>query len=193
MCDTICCLKKITAILLIGLLAFNWFGYKLVIGYLQKEADRHLESTIDVNDYDESQLIEIKVALDMPYQTNWSDFERHYGEIEMGGKVYSYVKYKVENGYLILKCIPNTEKQAINNADNRIFTANNGLDMEHNAGKKDSPLNSATKNIFSIYDDYSANYNLTLPDYSRNILYSNETSFLTNVSIPVAEQPPESI
>lgn len=187
------CLKKIAAILLIGLLAFNWFGYKLVINYFQKQADRRLESRIDVNDYDESQLIEIKVALDMPYQNNWSSFERNYGEIEIGGKIYTYVKRKVEDGYLILKCIPNTAKQKIKNADYRIFNANNGLDQEHNAGKKDSPLNAVNKSIFSIYDDYSANYNLDHLNYSRSIVLSNGTYFLENVSLPVAEQPPETI
>lgn len=190
---TVFCLKKLTAIFLVGLLSFNWFGYKLVIGYFQKQADRRLESRIDINDYDESQLMEIKVALDMPYQTNWSEFERHYGEIEVGGNIYTYVKRKVEDGFLILKCIPNAAKQKINNADDRIFNTNNGLDQEHNTTKKDAPLNTVNKSIFSIYDDYSANYNLVPLLNSGILLFSAGTHSLENISLPVAEQPPEAI
>jgi hypothetical protein len=182
--------KKIAAISLICLLVFNWYGYRFVTGYFQKKADTQLEAKIDVNDYDESQLVEIRVALDMPYQASSSDFERHYGEIELDGKIYAYVKRKIENGYLVLKCIPNTVKQDIKNADNILFTVNNGLDQEHN-GKNNSPISNIFKSIFSDYDSYSQNY------YFKNVENSNQkplhtgTSFFNSVYIPVSEQPPE--
>ena len=182
--------RKIAAISLICLLVFNWYGYRFVTNYFQKKADTQLEAKIDVNDYDESQLIEIRVALDMPYQVSSSEFERHYGEIELDGKIYAYVKRKIENGYLVLKCIPNTVKQNIKNADNILFTANNGLDQEHN-GKSNSPLSNVFKSIFSDYDDYSQNYNLkNVEDNNQKPLHTG-TSFLHSVCLPVAEQPPE--
>jgi len=169
---------------------FNWYGYRFVTNYLQKKADRQLEARIDVNDYDESQLIEIKVALNMPYQNNWSDFERHYGEIELNGKIYTYVKRKVENGNLILKCIPNKVKQDIKNADNILFTANNGLDQEHN-GKTNSPLNNVVKTFFTDYDDDFLNYNLKpLQDVCKNPSHPG-ASFFNSIPLPVSEQPPE--
>ena len=182
--------RKIAAISLICLLVFNWYGYRFVTGYFQKRADSQLEAKIDVNDYDESQLVEIRVALNIPYQNSSSGFERHYGEIELNGKIYAYVKRKVEDGYLVLKCIPNTVKQDIKNADNILFTANNGLDQEHN-GKSNSPLSNIFKSIFSDYDDYSQNYNL------KNVADDNQkpldtgTSFFNSVYLPVSEQPPE--
>ncbi len=182
--------RKIAAILLICLLAFNWYGYRFVTGYFQKKADTQLEAKIDVNDYDESQLIEIRVALDMPYQVSSSEFERHYGEIELNGNIYAYVKRKIENGYLVLKCIPNTVKQDIKNADNILFTANNGLDQEHN-GKSSSPLGNIFKSIFSDYDDYSQNYNLKNVEDSNQKPLHTGTSFLNSVCLPVSEQPPE--
>jgi len=183
-------LRKIAAILLICLLVFNWYGYRFVTGYFQKKADTQLEAKIDLNDYDESQLMEIRVALDMPYQNSSSEFERHYGEIEINGKIYAYVKRKVEDGYLVLKCIPNTVKQDIKNADNLLFTANNGLDQEHN-GKNNSPLGNIFKSIFSDYDDYSLSYNLkTVADNNQKPLH-RVSSFFNSVCLPVAEQPPE--
>jgi len=184
--------RKIAAILLICLLLFNWYGYRFVTNYLQKKADRQLENRIDIKDYNESQLIEIKVALNMPYQNNSSGFERHYGEIEINGKIYSYVKRKIEDGYLILKCIPNTAKQDIKNADNILFTANNGLDQEHN-GKSNSPLNHVFKSIFGDYDNYSLSYNFKiLVDLHKKSLHS-KPSFLNSITLPVSEQPPEAI
>jgi len=182
--------RKIAAISLICLLVFNWYGYRFVTSYFQKKADSQLEAKIDVNDYDESQLIEIRVALDMPYQASSTEFERHYGEVELNGKVYAYVKRKIENGYLVLKCIPNTVKENIKNADNILFTANNGLDQEHN-GKSSSPLGNIFKSIFSDYDNYSESYNLRdVKDNNQKPLYTG-TSILNSISLPVAEQPPE--
>lgn len=183
-------LRKIAAILLICLLLFNWYGYRFVTNYLKKKADQQLQARIDVNDYAESQLLEIRIPLNMPYQNNSSDFERHYGEIEIGGKLYTYVKRKIEDGYLVLKCIPNTTKQNLKNADNILFTANNGLDQEHN-GKANSPLTSIFKTIFSDYDNYSLNYNLKalVQLYSKSL--PQENFLLKSVILPVSEQPPE--
>ena len=183
-------LRKVAAISLICLLVFNWYGYRFVTNYLQKKADKQLEARIDVNDYYESQLIEIRVPLNMPYQNNSSDFERHYGEIEVNGEIYTYVKRKIEDGVLILKCIPNTEKQNIKNADNILFTANNGLDQEHNA-KNNSPLTNIAKTLLGEYDAEQQNYDLKALQNMINDRAQTEASFLKTVSLPVAEQPPE--
>jgi len=183
-------LKKIAAILLISLLLFNWYGYRFVTNYLQKKADSQLEARLDVNDYVESELIEIRVPLNMPYQNNSSSFERHYGEINLDGKIYSYVKRKVEDGYLILKCIPNDLKQQIEKADNILFTINNGLDQEHN-GKNNSPLNNVSKSFLTDFDDDFLNYNLKALGDVRDNSLSNCASFFKSITLPVSEQPPE--
>jgi hypothetical protein len=185
-------LRKIAAILLLCLLSFNWFGYKFVTNYLQKKADHQLEARIDMRDYDESQLVEIRIALNMPYQNNSAGFERQYGEVELNGKTYAYVKRKVEDGYLVLKCIPNEIKQKIKSADNALFTANNGLDQEHGT-KNNSPLPQVLKSIFTDYDDQSGQYvfaQLVISDQSFSIPASTS---LSAVDLPVAEQPPETL
>jgi len=183
-------LRKIAAILLICLLLFNWYGYRFVTNYLQKKADTQLEARLDVNDYDESQLIELRVELNIPYQYSWSNFERHTGEIELNGKIYAYVKRKIEDGYLVLKCIPNDVKQEIEKADNILFTVNNGLDQEHN-GKNNSPLNSIYKSFFSDYDSDFSNYYLNaLQDISNKSLPA-VSSLFNSIYLPVSEQPPE--
>ena len=47
------------------------------MGIMTKQSDQQLELRLDNNDYDESQLIEVRVALNMPYQNEQADFERH--------------------------------------------------------------------------------------------------------------------
>ena len=184
-------LRKIAAILLICLLLFNWYGYRFVINYLQKKAYNQLESRLDVKDYDESQLIELRVELNIPYQYSWSNFERHSGEIELDGKVYAYVERKVEDGYLVLKCIPNEAKQEIKQAGNVLFTVNNGLDQEHNG--KDQPASKVLKSFSGDYDNHSLSYNLKdLNDMNKGSLQTH-TTFFNSITLPVAEQPPENL
>lgn len=183
-------MKKIAAILLICVLLFNWYGYRFVISYLQKKADGQLEARLDVNDYNEAELLEIRIPLNMPYQNSSSSFERHYGEINLDGKVYTYVKRKVEDGCLVLKCIPNNVKQEIKKAGNVLFTINNGLDQEQN-GKNNSPLSNIFKNIAADFDDDFFNCNLNaVQDITMNSL-RNGSSFFKSISLPVSEQPPE--
>ena len=176
--------------MLICLLLFNWYGYRFIVNYLQNTADKQLEARLDVNDYDESQLIEIKIALNIPYQYSWSNFERHSGEVELNGKMYAYVKRKVEDGYLVLKCIPNNVKQEIRNAGNILFSVNNGLDQEHNS--KDQPASKVLKSFSNDYDDHSFNYNLKDVSNSDNRSLQSNTTFFNSLTLPVAEQPPES-
>jgi len=143
-------LKKIISILLILLLFFNWYGYRFVISLMQKHADQKLETRIDNNDYDESQLTEVRVALNMPYQERYTDFERHYGELNIDGKIYTYVKRKVEGNVLILKCISNQSKQKLGAIKNELAKANSGNETDQPG--KQQQNSSLAKNFWSKYD-----------------------------------------
>lgn len=114
-------MKKLAAILLIGVFFFNWFGFRLLTGFMQHRADQHLEAKLDRNDYDERLLLEMRVPLNMPYQTASSGFERIDGEIEIDGIHYKYVKRKIENGELVLLCLPNQAKMRIQSARDEFF------------------------------------------------------------------------
>ena len=67
---------------------------------------------------------------------------------------------------------------------------NNGLDQEHNG--KEQPVSKVLKSFTSDYDDNSFNYNLKeLYSFNKESLQSNTSSF-NSLTLPVAEQPPES-
>jgi len=184
-------LKKIAAILLIAILFFNWYGYRIVTTILTKDADKQLEVLLDNEQYDESQLIEVRVALNVPYQNDQAEFERHYGEMEVDGKYYTYVKRKIEGGFLVLKCIPNSSKEKIKAAGNDFFKMANGLDDNQPDKKQNS--SSFAKNFWSEYDDRETDYTIDIFSALINKKFLNNTSSLPGIYRPAPAQPPENI
>ncbi|MEO6313798.1 MAG: hypothetical protein ABIU63_08840 [Chitinophagaceae bacterium] len=185
-------MKKIASIILLGLLLFNWCGYRWVINIVQQNADTKLEARLDRNEYDESQLIELKVAVDMPYQTDWADFERFDGEIEVNGIHYKYVKRKIQDGQLVLKCIPNHAKQQLESAKGDLFKITNDIQQDNAAKKSSAPNYTLVKNALGDYDNLqqlniaavhlavsAQSYNLYQPERVANLLHS------------IPEQPPK--
>ena len=128
-------LRRSIAIAFLTLLFFNWYGYRLLSDFLQNRSDIQLEAKLDQNDYDASQLFEIRVPLNLPYHNDWQEFERYNGEIEVNGIHYKYVKRKVEKGEMVLLCLPNNEKQNLLSARDQFFKLVNDL-QQNNSGKK---------------------------------------------------------
>jgi hypothetical protein len=182
-------LKKIAAISILGILLFNWCGYRWVIDFMQQRADTRLEARLDRNDYDESRLVEIRIPLNMPYQSNWSGFERYNGEVEYNGIHYKFVKRKIENGQLVLKCIPNDTRQRLQTARDDFFKLVNDLQQEHSSQK--SGNTHIVKNNLGDYDDHTmqisvAMYCPALKDYA--IFHVPRVNANFHLAI---EQPPE--
>jgi hypothetical protein len=182
-------LKKIAAILLILLLAFNWYGYRIVISLMQDKADRKLEALLDNSEYDESQLIEIRVTMNMPYQQRFTEYERTYGEVEIEGKTYTYVKRKVEGDVVILKCIANKSKQQLKTVDNDLTKANNGIDTDHPG--KQQQQSSFAKNFWSEYDEQTAFNTFSKYISLNNSAVSGYSFYMPEVNRNTPHQPPE--
>jgi hypothetical protein len=180
-------LKKIAAILLLLIFLFNLFGYQFVISFLQYKADAKLEFRIDNNEYDESSLIEMRIPLNMPYQERYTDFERHYGEINIKGKAYTYVKRKIEGDVLILKCIPNESKQQLKETSNDLAKANTGQDKENNTGKKN---NSLLKVFGGGYDNNNQFAQSGLLNLSINTIFTFYATALQTAVVQTPDQPP---
>jgi hypothetical protein len=184
-------LRKIAAILLLGMLFFNWFGYRLLADLLQQQADIELEARLDQNDYDESQLVEMRVTLNLPYQTNWADFERVDGEIEIEGIHYKYVKRKVLDGQLVLLCLPNETKMRLQTARDDFFKLVNDLQHPSQNKKSDNSqsysFNSFSAEYWSQKNDWYLTALLDQPLHYRNTPALLKTGCYTSTP----EQPPE--
>ena len=141
---------------------------------------------LDADQYNEADLLTIKVPLKLPYQTTATDFERIDGEIKVDGKIYKYVKRKIENGHLVLLCLPDEAKMQLEDARHTAFKITNDTP----AGKNDATKNIVLKNILSDYDRTTPPW--TLQPFTNKVQYQRPTDENLFYSFsPTAEQPPE--
>ena len=186
-------LKRLFAIFFLLLLLFNTIGYRLYFYYAQQMADKALTTALDDGTYDHKDLVVIKVPLSLPYQSDWKEFERIDGEIDINGETYKYVKRKVVNGTLVLLCLPDHHKARLENAKEEFFKLVN--DMQSQLPVKST--NQSGKVYFSmLFSDFDKQQ----PGWLIGACNSSEKAFipffLTNhidPTIPIPTQPPESI
>ena len=166
---------------------FNMVGYRFVFTMLDNIASEKQDARIDAGDYNEANLIEIKVPLNMPYQQRFTEFERHYGEITVDGVVYTYVKMKVDDNMLILKCMPDLSRQQIKKAENNLAKANSSQDMENNGKKHNTSFG---KNLISDYDHTNQLFDLSKNTPVIKINYFDFATPVIATSIIPPHQPP---
>jgi hypothetical protein len=182
--------KKIATAILIFLLVFNWFGYRLMVDYLQQKVDARLETHLDNNHYNEAELIEIKIAMHLPYQSSRSTYERYDGEVEYNGSFYKYVKRKVANDTLYLKCINNPAKTHLELAKNDFFKNTNEVGQNNN--KSDQSKGRMMKKSTADYDDYFSVYRtVTASPNSNSFGICKISGHLPKPAKLTPEQPPE--
>ncbi len=116
-------MQRLTAILFLFILLFNFYGYRVVLSCLQTGNETAVERRVDGNNYRNDDLVSIKTKLDVPYYTASPEYERAYGSIEIDGKEYDYVKRRVYHDTLELLCLPNGAKTALKNIGNDLAKA----------------------------------------------------------------------
>jgi hypothetical protein len=181
-------MKRTVSALLLTILLFNWFGYRLLISFMESKANVELETQFDENKYDESQLISIKIPVRyLPYFNNSSGFERVDGQIEVEGVQYKYVKRRIYNDSLEVLCIPNHTVMKLRTAENEFFKFSNDLQQEKKPGQYPHMPKS-----FSI-DCYTAPAPCRMNDpCPASTKYSSHYPvIITSCYSPTAEQPPD--
>jgi len=149
-------LKKFAAIGLIGILFFNWYGYRLLTNYWQQQAARRLESRIDNNDYDAASLISIKIPItSLSYYNPSPEWERVAGTIIISDVAYEYVKRRIINDSLELLCLRNTESAELGKAGNEFFGKVNNF-----PGSKPTPQ----KDFQKLFSPEDLTQNIATPD-----------------------------
>jgi hypothetical protein len=142
-------LKKLGAILFLGILLFNGFGYRLVSNYFDQKASEQLVNLIEENDFDQSNLVTIKTPINLPYYANNPQFERVDGEIIIKGIVYQYVQRRIYNDSLELKVIPNQDRLHIKNAREDFYKLAQDL-SNTGADKKSLPFGKSMAKFLSF-------------------------------------------
>lgn len=147
-------MKKFAAILLSGIFLFNWFGYQILTNYLAARSDIQLEARLDTKNYNEQDLISIKVATHLPYYNYSKEFQRTDGSIEIDGVEYKYVKKRFYNDSLELMCIPNTSKMKITDAQHAYAKLTNDFQELGNNKKKSQQHSNSVKPIGTEYCEH---------------------------------------
>jgi hypothetical protein len=186
-------MKKLTAILLLLIFMFNLFGYRLFVSCMVSNANQSLEIALDKNDFNEEDLISIKTPINLPYYNNSSVFARAYGEVEMNGVLYTYVKSRIYNDSLEMLCIPNRGKQQLlHSKDN--FT-NVVFDLQKDVNKKSSGHNK-TSSFVKLLGEYETNtawsldINYLQTSLKYNPYYNANAGLLHKTTV---EQPPDGV
>ena len=182
-------LKKVFSILILFVLLFNVFGYRMVFSYLEKKAGKELTASIETKSFDENNLVEIKTELNMPYVSD-KEYETAYGETVIKGVHYHYVKRKIENNVLYLMCLPNEEKIAL--AETKSNVEKSTTETGNNNSKQKSPVQIIKKLSQTEYIQNSFSYDVvdlvniatTLPKVTNSKVYSLYAAL-------TLEQPPE--
>jgi hypothetical protein len=158
---------------------------------MSKQSDVKMEARADLQAYDDKQLVEIRIPLSIPYYSDWDDFERHDGSVELNGVQYNYVKRKVQDGQLILLCLPNPEKQLVKSKGDQYFKLINDLSSTQH-GKKSVPEKSSTSKGFQ-FEYYSVENKWVINQLNTSAISygSGIKGFISEVYIACPEQPPE--
>lgn len=169
-------------------------GYRAWYHFTQIQSDIAFQASLNKDEFNEADLITIKIPLSLPYQTDSKDFERVTGEVTFNGKIYKYVKRKVENGEYVLLCLPHHNKMQLEKAKHNFFEFANDLTQNNNSKKSDNSNTGAFKKLFSEYEPYSFIYNtnsagITLQNF---VVTDNVKNLLTSPHIS-PEQPPDDI
>ena len=181
-------LKRLIAILFLLVLLFNFFGYRLMIRYMQEAQTAILATRVDANHYNEADLITIKTKLNLPYYTSSPEYERVYGSIEIEGILYEYVKRRIHQDTLELLCLPNKGKMHLQSAEQEFFKRSlDGVPGQHD--KKASTFKLSLPDFCQDLQPFSLEPLLKL----RNAYFCFNTPFLYADYSSKGEQPPEAM
>lgn len=123
-------MKKSASIFLLLIFLFNTIGYKVFFFYQERQADARIEARIRTIGEMDKRLITVKLPINLPYQTDWTEFESVDGEMNYNGATYKYVMRKVMRDTIILLCIDHKEKSQIEKRSSDYFKKVNDLASE---------------------------------------------------------------
>ena len=175
-----------------GILFFNWYGYRLLTSWLEARANHQLEALLDNNSYDESQLISIKVPITtLSYYNSSPGFERVDGQIDIAGVHYKYVERRIFQDSIELLCIPNMTAMKLQTAKNEFFRQVNDL-QQQSQGKKNTThsTNNSSKDYCPAAAGIAVPHALALiaPAKGQDII-----PHLPSRLAAIAENPPEQL
>jgi hypothetical protein len=184
-------LKRVLTICLLSLHLFTLTGYHLVFEGLESGSRRRMNDRLDGQDFRPEDLLELRVAVSLPYPSSSTAFERIDGDIDIDGVHYSYVGRRMVNDTLILQVIQNHDKTRIRHARETFFALVNDMhDLDD--GRRGTPAAPSVKKPFS----FDATTFAAWPDWPVRPVVNNDWMVTDIMGLPMAtrsasEPPPE--
>ena len=168
-------------------MVFNLAGYRWLFSAIEKNATANLEQKISAGKYNDEQLVEIRIPLNMPYYSD-KDYEEVYGETDFNGEHYQYVKRKVSANTLYLLCLPNKEKTSIVKEKNEFTKAVNDIPGNKEGSQQKSSLIKLLTTEFRVNETAFDINNYSISSLS----FVSRNSDAKDLFIPLTDaQPPE--
>ena len=159
--------------------------------YWQQRAESKLVARLDRHDYDESELLSVKIPIsNLAYYNSSTSFVRVDGHVDINGVRYNYVQRRIFKDSLELLCIPNTTVMDIQKVKNEFFRQVNDL-QQHNQGKKN---NSPVKDLSKDYTPTAMD--VAVPAALAVLMPASGTTTSYTLPIrytPTAERPPNGV
>jgi hypothetical protein len=111
-------------------------GYRAFYFYQIQIADLRLESKILASDISSEKLITIKIPLNLPYLTDWADYQSMEGEVVYKKETYRYIKKKIARDTAFLICVDHHEKSKLEKNSDEFFNKVN--DITSDGAKKET-------------------------------------------------------
>lgn len=166
---------------------FNLGGYGLFFKYMIDRSDSRIVDRINRNHYRASELVEVKIPVNLPTLQDWTEYEVVSGQVQFKNNKYNYAQIKMTRDTLYLLVIPNHDRSKLVNAN--IIYAKQVNDIPVN---KKSHLPLIKKSISeSEYNYTTIRFNAFAPveDTKTGFDYAFFNIVKTALDVPV--QPPE--
>lgn len=170
---------------------FTTGGYTLVFQYFIHRSEIQIVKNIYENKIDATQLVQVKVPIHNPGMTDWPDYERVQGQIQLKDGFYNYVGVKMTRDTMFLVCVANSVKTQLFNAN--IIVAKNVWDAPLSKKGQEAPGAKKISPTISDYNNPAVTYSFLSfadsPDRRANPISSK----LTHPYIESPGKPPNHI
>ncbi len=146
-----------------------------------------MEARLDAREYNEEDLVEMKIPINLPYQNNWKNYERYDGEISFKGRQYKYVKRKITNDTLYILVAPNKAKENIKKAQLGYFKSTNDV----GATAKEKKAVNVLKIFSPEFRELNSIWNLSALENTSHLNYPEFFAQLQKGTYRFMERPPQ--
>jgi hypothetical protein len=174
-------LKRLAAIILLSVHLFFTGGYTLVFQYFINRADSRMVKQVFENKIDDKNLVLLKIPVNMPTVSDWTEYETIAGQIQLKDAYYNYVKLKMTRDTMYLVCYANTAKTQLVKAN--IITAKEFSDVP--MSKKGDAV-SKKLNTLSEYNLQAFHYQHTV---TVSVVKPSYTTLLPDLDNPYINSP----